>query len=272
MWLVLASKFDDSALWAATRLRARLSPLRVLSPELLLHGARWVHRLGADGVETTITLADGTVIDGGALRGVLNRLVVLQPELFAAASAEDRLYAIQETQALLTSVLASLSCPVLNRPGSRGLNGPWCVPCEWAALALRAGLAVVPRRSEEDRIAASPPSSAEQGPTATVFVVGDRCLVPSSEPRPNVLEELFPGSLALTRKLRLTLLGLDFTFSAEGAPLLASVTTLPDLRRGGGRLIDALAEALTSEGEAGSAKSGRNASRVSAALSQRNPA
>jgi hypothetical protein len=67
VWLLLCNSTDRSALWAASRLRARgFEPLTVLTPELLHYSFHWEHRLGRDGVSSVaLTLADGRRIVEG---------------------------------------------------------------------------------------------------------------------------------------------------------------------------------------------------------------
>src|SRR5687767_5658359 len=110
VWLVLCSSTDLPALWAASRLRARgLTPLRVLTPELLHYSVRWEHRVRADGATSlAFTLADGTHIGAADIRGVLNRISFVPPHVLDHLTERDRTYAQQEWTALHMSWLASL--------------------------------------------------------------------------------------------------------------------------------------------------------------------
>jgi hypothetical protein len=58
----------------------------------------------------------------------------------ARASASDVAYAADEAAALLLAWLASLPCPVVNRPSLPGLPGPVFTHAHWLGLAGRAGL------------------------------------------------------------------------------------------------------------------------------------
>ncbi len=177
MWLLLCSSDDYPALWAASRLRARgLSPLVVLTPELLHSSLRWRHRLdGEHPPSVEFTLADGRTICGAEIRGVLNRITWLPPSLVAHVNRADRAYALAEWTALHISWLSALTVPVLNRPVMQGLCGAWRHDSEWYWLASRAGLRTAPFRQA--------PSMADQSPTTqlgrafgarTIFVADGR--------------------------------------------------------------------------------------------------
>jgi len=59
-----------------------LSPLLVLTPELLHYSFKWSHRLGnTDHPSIEFTLADGLRVRGEEIRGVLNRMPVLPSRL-----------------------------------------------------------------------------------------------------------------------------------------------------------------------------------------------
>jgi hypothetical protein len=231
VWLLICSSDDVPALWAAKRLRARgLSPLVVLSPELLHYGTLWTHRVG-NGVASSVrfTLADGTRIDGHEIRGVLNRLTVLPPELVDQFASADRVYALQEWTALHISWLACLTVPVLNRPVMQGLCGAWRHRTEWTWLAGQAGLETYPCLLDST-------APAEQAPPLvrgrTVFVI-DGLATDESLP-PDVAAACGRlGALAETR-----LLGVDL--DADSLRFLGA-SPRPDLRLGGDAFVDALA-------------------------------
>jgi len=142
VWLLLCAREDRSALWAASRLRARgLTPLEVLTPELLTYSFRWEHRLGGGRPPSVeFTLGDGRRVSGDDIRGVINRLPALPSQVVESMKPEDREYALQEWTALHISWLNGLQVPVINRPGLQGLCGAWRHPSEWIWLAGRAGL------------------------------------------------------------------------------------------------------------------------------------
>ena len=202
----------------------------VLSPELLHYGTGWTHRVGNRAAASVrFVLADGTRIDGRGIRGVLNRLAVLPPELVDQFASADRVYALQEWTAFHISWLACLTVPVLNRPVMQGLCGAWRHRSEWTWLAGQAGLETYPCRLDST-------SPAEQAPPLvrgrTVFVIDgqatDETLPPSVAAACGNL-----GTLAETR-----LIGVDL--DADSLRFV-SASPRPDLRLGGDALVEALA-------------------------------
>lgn len=227
MWLVLCEQGDGAAAWAADELGRRgLSPCEVVTPEQLAYARRWEHRVSSAGASTELVLADGREVPGLAVRGVLNRLgVPFGPELGLASTA-DRDYARQEMTALVASWLYGLPCPVLNRPAGHSVSGPWLHLAEWRALAVRAGLPVVPYTGDEAE--AAQPDQQE-----SVFVLGDAVVGAGPEVADGCRRL---GALAA----RGGLVGLTFL---QGAFVAGS--PLADLREGGQPLADALAAALS---------------------------
>lgn len=141
--LVVASPHDGGALAVGAALRRRLGQsVRVLSPEELVLSPRWVHAVSDEGDSTETTLADGLVLRDREIRFVLCRVRALSAPHFARSLPDDRDYAVSELHALFLSWLASLPCPVVNRPHAQGLAGRERSPFEWLALAARAGLRV----------------------------------------------------------------------------------------------------------------------------------
>jgi hypothetical protein len=234
VWLVLCSSDDDPALWAATRLRARgLAPLVVLSPELLHYGTQWTHRVGNRTASSVrFTLADGTRIDGRDIRGVLNRLAVLPPQLVDRFTGADRVYALQEWTALHISWLACLTAPVLNRPVMQGLCGAWRHRSEWTWMAGQAGLETFPCVIDSTAPAEQAPPYL---PSRTVFVIDGQAI-----------DEALPADVAaacgrLGAMAETRLLGIDL--DANGLRFLGA-SPRPNLGLGGDPLVHALASTL----------------------------
>lgn len=234
MWLLLAAIDDRPALWAATRLRARgLTPLEVLTPELLTCSFRWQHRLGNHAPPSVeFTLADGRRVTGDAIRGVVNRLSMLPPGVVASLTPADRDYALQEWTALHVSWLNALTVPVINRPGVQGLCGAWRHPSEWIWLAARAGL-------ETPTFLMGTTSAAVEGPRPstrrTVLVLDGHPI--EADVSASVAEAC--GRLGLLSDTRL--IGVDVDV-ATGRFLHASPQ--PDLRCGGEAMITALLDVM----------------------------
>jgi len=226
-WLLLASVHDESARWLADRLpNGGLAPLQVVTDADLL-GATWRHRIDDAGASTRVDLADGRVIDSAEVRGTLNRLTHVPPELVSALVIEDRTYAHQELSALVLSWLASLPGPVVNPPSPRGLCGAWRPPAEWAVLASEAGLCPAPVRVDATADPALAPAGWQPWPpfapvAESVIVVGEEVFAD---------RELDAATMDACRCLAVRaatpLLGLAFAGES-----LVGATPLPDVRTG----------------------------------------
>ena len=229
-WLVLSEPDDRSALWASQGLEARgLAPLDIVTPQSLVSALRWEHRLGRDGLSARVGLHTGKTLDYSTLRGVFNRIAHLSPDLFAHAAPDDRMYAMQEMNALFMSWLTAAPCPVLNRPGAQGLCGQWRHPSEWVAMAHEAGLPTAPYRQTSAMEAATPAAA-----TRMVLVVGARAF------GLDMPGEIAQGCIRLAHRVGLGVAGFQFTSAWQ----LAGATPQPDLRSGGEPALDALAQAL----------------------------
>lgn len=144
MILILAHPEDLSAIRLHGALRSRVGPagVRIVSVEEVALSPRWIHRAGAAGAGgSSVTLADGTVIDDRALDLVIQRVRAVGAPHFAGAQPCDRDYAATELQALVLSWLQSLACPVVNPPAATMLGMRSRGLLEWMVLAARAGLA-----------------------------------------------------------------------------------------------------------------------------------
>lgn len=240
MWLLLCTSDDHPALWAANRLRARgLSPLVVLTPEMLHFSFRWQHRLGnEDPPSVEFTLADGQHIRGAEIKGVLNRIAALAPSLVSHLALGDQSYALQEWTALHISWLSALQVPVLNRPVMQGLCGAWRHQSEWTWFAARAGLLTAPfRQSGSVEVPYQALSGADRDSGARpVFVVDDR-VVSAGLDTDTAAACASMGRLAGTRLLGVALDPADNRF--------LGASPRPDLRLGGEPLVSVLHDVLT---------------------------
>lgn len=247
MWLVLCDPFDAAALWAYRGLSARgLNPLELISTEVLLRALTWEHRLGVDGIRLRISLAKNRTITHDSVRGVLNRLSFIDPQLLAPAPQAERNYATQEMTALFMSWLAALPCPVLNRPVAQGLSGSWRHPSEWNYLAAQAGLATHTYRqsaSEQTSKGLYSGLTGAFGFTAhTVFVVRESFVHCRTAALPLSIND---ACLRLGALARTDLLGIQL--SADDSWTFLSATPQPDLRAGGAGLLNALTFSLRDE-------------------------
>jgi len=239
MILVFCELTDTAALWAAERLRGGGAETEVVTAPALGSATRWEHRVGRSGASVEIELDDGRRLSSRRRMGVLNRLSFVPTERLDRIAGADRDYAVQEMNALFLSWLHALPGPVVNRPAPQGLGGNWRHPSMWAALAGRAGLPVATYRqsSETDPnaawLAARPPF-----PT-TVFVVGEAVVA-----SPIVGGELRQACARLARAAGESLLGIDLGMRHDGTWEVGWISPLPDLMRGGERIVEALAAVL----------------------------
>lgn len=271
MWLVLCHPFDSSARWVAEGLYRRgLAPLRMLHGEELAQWCRWEHRIGTTGASFRLLLADGTPLDDGCVRGVLNRLDGLLPGPLAAA--EDRPYVAAELRALYWSWLVGLAAPVADPPGPCGFGGP-CHLTEWLVLAAGAGLqAPAYRVTCAGEVCDAGPSGhlatvPEGAPRRTVLVVDGRVFhggaSSGAEVQAHEADDAALGAacVRLAAAAGLKVLGVELTMSdtatdaawadtaadAAGRWTFAGASAAPDLRPGGEPLLDALAGLLRRE-------------------------
>jgi hypothetical protein len=241
MWLVLAHSGDAVAHWAALGLRdAGLAPLELVTAEELCIGASWEHRVSSERASVGIELADGRVIAGDRLGGVLNRLTHVPAAYLSRVAASDRRYVTAEVAALLLSALEALPCRVVNRPHPLGLSGHWRWPAEWHNLATEAGLPVTPYALDSDRGVAPQAWSNESPPeTITLLVVGDAVIGHPVE------ADLRAGCRRLARLAGTDLLGVELARTgACGVPRFLGATPMPDLRGGGSTALAALVTLL----------------------------
>jgi hypothetical protein len=230
MWLVLCDRSDHAALWAHRGLEARgFQPLELVTADALAYALRWEHRVGAAGASVAVELADGRRIDGGRVRGVLNRLVAVPEGHLALVRDEDREYARQELHAFFVSWLACLPGRVVNRPTPQGLCGSWRHRSEWLALAAAAGLPAAPFRMDGHA-----GGGGLVAPWRTVLVVGGEALGVELPAAVRV------GCVRLAELAGATVLGVEL--GPDGR--CTGATPLPDLRLGGERGLDLLAAAL----------------------------
>jgi hypothetical protein len=240
VWLLLCTSDDYPALWAASRLRARgLSPLVVLTPELLHFSFRWQHRLTSEcSPSLEFTLADGRTIRSREIKGVINRIPSLSPRLFTHLATGDQSYALQEWTALHISWLSALDAPVLNRPVMQGLCGAWRHESEWTWLAARAGLQTSSfHQSGTHASSVSTLVATACGRVAarSIFVVDRRVVGHGLD------EEIAAACAALGRLSHTPLLGIEL--DSRGA--FVSASPRPDLTLGGDLLATALYDVLT---------------------------
>ncbi|WP_103351561.1 hypothetical protein [Amycolatopsis sp. CA-128772] len=248
MLLVLCSLDDTDGQWFARRATRAGRACVAVTTERLSFARRHDHRVGPAGdVRTTIELADGAVLDGEALTGVLNRIRVPPALAWHRAEPAERDYASAELFAYTLSWLAGLRCPVRNTPTPQCLAGPAPDPVQAWAAAHAAGLRCAPIRL----------GTGTPWPPGDAALAGARAAV-AGPVRPRqvrcldqeVLDRDVPAATAagvrrLTKLLgaETALLGIDFLVG-DADWWFAGLTAVPALRPGGdllvGRLLDAL--------------------------------
>ncbi|MFG3229963.1 hypothetical protein ACGF07_34960 [Kitasatospora sp. NPDC048194] len=236
MWLVLCDPADESALWAYEGLRARgLEPLELLSPQTLLGSTRSAHHVDRHGAGFEVTLPDGRVLADRDVDGVLNRVASAPFGMLPFTTHADAVYAREELNALLLSLLTCLAPVSVNRPCGYGLSGAWRSAAEWRVLAARAGLPAPPAR-----ISSSPAAESQQDVSGRgdVLVLGEHVFG-----APLAQDEA--AYVRLARLAEVGLLGVDL-LRDEGHPaVFAGASPLPDLRPGGDAFLDRLFKHLT---------------------------
>jgi hypothetical protein len=175
-------------------------------------------------------VADGGVHRVSELDAIVCALPLVTPATLPFVHEEDRAYVAAELTALLTAVLATARCPVLNPPRGGCLSGPGWPPETWAVLARQVGVPTWPLRRAPESNPQPPsrrtPSSESAEPDAVVTVCGCQ-----------VVERDADGALVdQTRRLAescgVPLLTTTFR-QRGGVPLLTGVLPMPDLTRPG---------------------------------------
>ena len=266
-WLVLCEGHDADALWAGAALGARGHPVQLVTSESLASARRFEQHLDGDpdtGDDAfRVVLGDGRSIDLARVRGVLNRAWTFPRGHLAGVAPADLDYARQELHAFYLGWLAALPGPVLNPATPRGFAGAWRSALDWAVLASRAGLAMVPLRVHSS--VGPPPQGAPPAWAAgrarsdaqRIQVVGERLLGPQL-PEDVAVAARRLARLSSTPLLELTLLppGVPLPHGGGRSDGWTFVDARPhvELRWAGEAMIDALAEALA----AGDGSGGRS--------------
>jgi hypothetical protein len=86
-------------------------------------------------------------IPASEIAGVVTRLVAVDEHELQHIATEDRAYVAAEMNAFLLAWLSELPCRVVNPPTATCLGGPGWRRAQWAHLASRLGLRVVPLRT-----------------------------------------------------------------------------------------------------------------------------
>jgi hypothetical protein len=243
--LVVCSSADLSALWAYRGLRAQgFGSLELITGEMLALSTCWEHRLGASGMSTAFTLAEGRRIASGEISGVLNRLVAPPEALIAQSVPADREYIQQELTALYLSWLNALSVPVVNRPTPQGLAGRWRHTAEWAIVADEAGFSVpVYRQTGHDGPERGYASLAPAAALLTQVIVFDGDTFGATVP-----DAVRARCVRLAELSGTEMLGVDLFATPGDHWTFACATPLPDLQIGRDALLQRLGRIIANGG------------------------
>ena len=150
LFLILAHVGDETAIQVYAMLRARYGEeqVKLVSSEELVFAPYWMHLLEDMQVITDIHLSNGVLLNSLDIGVVFNRLHEMTMLHFS--TEVDRDYATREMTALCLSWLASLPCPVVNRPTPTGLGAQTRSHAEWLFLAGKAGFSVQGYHSTTD--------------------------------------------------------------------------------------------------------------------------
>jgi hypothetical protein len=174
-----------------------------------------------DFASSTLTI-DCRKIAIGEIEGVINVLPAVFPEELVFFPPEEREYQAAEFHALLTFLLSSLPCPVVNRPAAGSLSGPCLNPIGWYHLAQGLGIPVSPIQLDTDNFN-NPFAARRADPTIAVTCLGDRVITESGTTGDR-------DTIALSRQAKVDYLTALYTASKAGRPELAAVRAVPDLR------------------------------------------
>lgn len=185
MIVVIASQHDGAAS-AFARAHPQAGMAVLTTKDLSRRG--WFDDL--QGTTSGTAVVDGHRTPVREIDGVLTLQSSLHSDDLSHVARRDRGYVAWEMTAFLVAWLASLPCPVLNRPTPPFLTSPCWAPERWALAARELGIPVTPTERSaalsgapvapaitEDRC-----SELEAGTYVSVTVVGDQCAGSTSEP------------------------------------------------------------------------------------------
>ena len=159
-------------------------------------------------------------------------------EELSSIAPDDRTYVAAEMTAFLAAWLSGLKCPVINKPTTTCLTGPYWRREKWVQTASRLGIPVFPvRRYAPASNSATPDYPAV--PLTAITVVNDRVLGP-------VDNETAKHARTLADAARVKMLCVRFTDSNEG-PLFVDADYWLDFSNT--EISDAILNYLQSHGE-----------------------
>lgn len=215
MLVVVASRHDRQARELVERWAGSGAGL-LTCEDLSMQGWRYL-QADPDG---SVAVIGGELVAADEVTGVLTRLPYVPESELPRIAREDRAYVAAEMTAFLQCWLASLDCPVLNRPATTWISGPGWYQEQWVHVAARHGIPVRPVRRHA-ALAADFREDEPATPVVTATVVGGRCLGAADD-------TLAAHGLRLARLARADLLAVRFAETADG-PQLLDADPYPDV-------------------------------------------
>lgn len=203
--LAVVARVDDTiavdltARWAAHG--ARLLTCNDLST------AGWRHYLGHP--DSSAAVVGGETVPVRTISGVYTRLGGVTAGDLGYIAGEDREYVASEMTAFLVAWLASLPCPVLNRPTPECPAGPNWRQEKWVYIAAKLGMRVRPVHRP------TYPTNDINQHAATVTVVGPHCFGA-------VEAQLMVGAQRLADAAGVDLLAVHFDGPEAGSAFLSA--------------------------------------------------
>jgi hypothetical protein len=134
--------------------------------------AGWRHHLGESNKSTAVVA--GRSMATRDISGVLTRVPwVVEQDLDYIVSA-DRTYVAEEMTAFLRFWLWGLKCPILNRPSSNSLSGPWWRHEQWVHTAARLGIPITTTRRQAVFSRLQPDRGHPPSDSCTVTIIGQQ--------------------------------------------------------------------------------------------------
>lgn len=217
MILIVASVVDEAAAELAEKISSSAA-VSLLTCRDLAQGRLALRH--PDVLSSTFTVS-GHEIPARSTRAVVNLLPAVFPDELFFYPQSEREYQAAEFHALLTFLLASLPCPVINRPTSMSLTGPYASPLGWYHLAGRLGVPVADVHFNSEQFA-NPFANPPRGESVEVTYLQGKILSAATG-------EVVDYTQALARAAGVEYLRATFTRRGEGVQLL-SVSTVPNVR------------------------------------------
>ena len=209
---------------------------QIITAQELIYAPAMEHSLNGQDFISSVTLKTHGTLDSDSITSVVNRLEWLPDAHLARANATDRSYIQQELQAIWSSWISALPCPVINRPTAISMSGPTFHPAVWQHYAALAGLPTADMIYDSEQ-----PEPVATVTMHSVIVCQDQCHSTSLSP------ELFDACLNLAEYTGFDMLELLFGQQPDGTVVFSYASPIPDLSRAGNRLIAQMAHILQGE-------------------------